>query len=79
LNFFDIAVQNQVSLSICCFRYFPAELRERPCNDPAINDLNREIIKRLHAEHRHYPSRTEVGTAFAIRPCYTNPRTGRCR
>ena len=66
-----------VTLSICCFRYVPAELRGQPDCRSRINDLNREIIARLHAENHHVPSSTEIRGVFAIRPCYINPRTGR--
>jgi aromatic-L-amino-acid decarboxylase len=65
-----------VTLSICCFRYVPAELRGQPGSGSRINDLNREIEARLHAEHHHVPSSTEIRGSFAIRPCYINPRTG---
>jgi glutamate/tyrosine decarboxylase-like PLP-dependent enzyme len=36
-----------VTLSICCFRYVPAELRGRLGSEQALNDLNREVLKRL--------------------------------
>ena len=64
-----------VSLSICCFRYVPAELRGRKDATEKLNELNREIVTRLHHGHRHIPSSTEINGAFAIRPCYINPRT----
>jgi aromatic-L-amino-acid decarboxylase len=64
-----------VSLSICCFRYVPDELRGKADAKDKLNELNREIVKRLHAGHRHIPSSTEINGAFAIRPCYINPRT----
>ena len=64
-----------VSLSICCFRYVPAELRGKPGATERLNELNREIVTRLHHGHRHIPSSTEINGAFAIRPCYINPRT----
>lgn len=64
-----------VTLSICCFRYVPSELRGRADNAHRLNDLNREILTRLHREHHHIPSSTEINGAFAIRPCYINPRT----
>jgi len=66
-----------VTLSICCFRYVPAELRGRSDSTKRLNDLNREILSRLHYEHHHIPSGTEINGAFAIRPCYINPRTGK--
>ncbi|WP_376792884.1 pyridoxal phosphate-dependent decarboxylase family protein [Thermoflexus sp.] len=64
-----------VTLSICCFRYVPPELRERDGKTRLLNDLNREILARLHSEHHHVPSGTELNGEFAIRPCYINPRT----
>ena len=64
-----------VSLSICCFRYVPAELRGKKDATEKLNELNREIVRRLHAGHRHIPSSTEINGALAIRPCYINPRT----
>ena len=44
-------------------------------SEQALNDLNREVLTRLHHEHHHIPSSTEINDAFAIRPCYINPRT----
>ena len=64
-----------VTLSICCFRYVPAELRGDTRHTERLNDLNREILQRLHREHHHVPSSTEIHGQFAIRPCYINPRT----
>jgi glutamate/tyrosine decarboxylase-like PLP-dependent enzyme len=65
-----------VTLSICCFRYVPADLRGQPGNTEQLNELNRQLVERLHAEHHHVPSSTEIEGVFAIRPCYINPRTG---
>jgi aromatic-L-amino-acid decarboxylase len=64
-----------VTLSICCFRYVPAELQGDARHSERLNDLNREILQRLHREHHHIPSSTEINGQFAIRPCYINPRT----
>lgn len=64
-----------VTLSICCFRYVPKGVDGNGSADALLNDLNREILKRLHHEHRYIPSSTELNGAFAIRPCYINPRT----
>ncbi len=65
-----------VTLSICCFRYVPSELRGQSDSTERLNNLNRKIVSRLHYEHHHIPSSTEINGAFAIRPCYINPRTG---
>jgi aromatic-L-amino-acid decarboxylase len=70
-----------VTLSICCFRYVPTDLRdagdrgEAGDREELLNALNREIIVRLHREHHHIPSSTEIDGRLAIRPCYINPRT----
>jgi glutamate/tyrosine decarboxylase-like PLP-dependent enzyme len=64
-----------VSLSICCFRYVPAQLRGAGADLHGLNELNREVLARLHEEHHHVPSSTEINGAFAIRACYINPRT----
>lgn len=64
-----------VTLSICCFRYVPQELRGCDDAQQMINELNREIVRRLHSAHHHIPSTTELNGVFAIRPCYINPRT----
>ncbi len=72
----NLELMAPVTLSICCFRYVPAELQGQPGSTERLNDLNREIVERLHAEHHHVPSSTEIQGAFAIRPCYINPRTG---
>lgn len=64
-----------VTLSICCFRYVPVELQGNADDKEAINALNRKILNRLHQEHHHIPSSTEIEGQFAIRPCYVNPRT----
>jgi glutamate/tyrosine decarboxylase-like PLP-dependent enzyme len=71
----DLELLAPMTLSICCFRFFPAELRGRTGNEQALNELNREILARLHHEHHHVPSSTEIEGAFAIRACYINPRT----
>jgi len=64
-----------VTLSICCFRYVPADLQAGARNGKTLNSLNREILRRLHREHHHIPSSTEINGQFAIRACYINPRT----
>jgi glutamate/tyrosine decarboxylase-like PLP-dependent enzyme len=72
----DLELLAPVTLSICCFRYVPAELRGQSSRTDRLNALNREIVARLHAEHHHVPSSTQIKGNFAIRPCYINPRTG---
>jgi glutamate/tyrosine decarboxylase-like PLP-dependent enzyme len=66
-----------VTLSTCCFRYVPRSLRDRT-DRPAtetLNELNRAVLGRVRARGRCMPSATAVRDAFAIRPCFVNPRT----
>lgn len=58
-------------LSICVFRYVPEGAR----TEAAINDANREILRRLARETRFVVSSTMVYGRFALRPCFINPRT----
>ena len=61
-----------VTLSICCFRYVPPD---RPGSEEALNELNREVVRCVQERGRCAPSGTELRGAFAIRPCYINPRS----
>jgi aromatic-L-amino-acid decarboxylase len=58
-------------LSICVFRYVP----EGASSEAAINDANREIVRRLGRESRFVVSSTVVKGKFAVRPCFINPRS----
>ncbi len=51
-------------LSVVCFRYVPPTL---DADDGRLNALNREIVVKLQAEGRVYPSSTELEGRFAIR------------
>jgi aromatic-L-amino-acid/L-tryptophan decarboxylase len=63
-------------LSICCFRYVgDRTLDDTPFDDSAIDELNRTLVRRLHAETPYVPSPTTVEGRVAIRPCFINPRT----
>ncbi len=57
-------------LSICCFRYRPAQMTERE-----LDALNEEIVRRLREDSLYVPSTTRIKGKLAIRPCYINPRT----
>jgi aromatic-L-amino-acid decarboxylase len=56
-------------LSICCFRYRNASVRD-------LDGLNAALLRRLHGETGYLPSSTVVNGKFAIRPCFINARTG---
>lgn len=66
-----------VTLSTCCFRYVPPELAGASGPDvvETLNALNRDVLGRVRARGRCFPSATTIGDAFAIRPCFINPRT----
>jgi aromatic-L-amino-acid/L-tryptophan decarboxylase len=55
-------------LSIVCFRYLPE-------GGVDVDRLNRTLVERLRRETRYVPTSTVVRGAFAIRPCFINPRT----
>jgi aromatic-L-amino-acid decarboxylase len=64
-----------VTLSICCFRYVPPELRGPAADRALLNRLNRQVLRLVQGRGRCTPSGTVLGGAFAIRACYINPRT----
>jgi aromatic-L-amino-acid/L-tryptophan decarboxylase len=66
----ELELLRRPTLSICCFRYRPPGLDESD-----LDELNKAILRRLRAEGRLFPSSTRVAGAYAIRPCYINPRT----
>ncbi len=73
-----------VELSICCFRFVPAEVstklrsagedeRERIQTD--VDDLNRQIMVTVQQSGIAYVSNATVSGRFALRACITNFRT----
>ena len=57
-------------LSICCFRYAAAGIDD-------LDAFNAAVHRRLVRETGYLPSTTVVNGAFALRPCFINPRTRR--
>ena len=76
-----------VQLSICCFRYVPASLRDRlegaPNDDERekltsqLNRLNERIMHRVQRGGRAYLSNAMLRGKFALRACIINFRTTR--
>ena len=64
-----LAPLHQPTLSICCYRYSVPG-----ASDDTLDALNTEIAQRLRVEGI-VPSATRVRGAYAIRPCFINPRT----
>lgn len=80
----DLELLAPVELSICCFRYVPAELRRRlsPASkgelteiDQNLNALNEKILSAIQKGGRAYVSNATVNGRFALRACITNFRT----
>lgn len=61
-----------VPLNVVCFRYAAADL-----DDSVLNDLNNEILLRLHEGGTAVPSSTMIDGNFAIRAAITNHRSRR--
>ena len=76
-----------VQLSICCFRYVPASVRDRlmSANDDderkelnsKLNRLNERIMHRVQRGGRAYLSNAMLRGTFALRACIINFRTTR--
>ena len=66
----ELELLSEPVLSICCFRYRPPDAGEAQ-----LDSLNEAILHEMRAEGRYVTSSTVVDGAFALRPCYINPRT----
>lgn len=63
-------------LSIATFRYVPEGLKPgAPDAEEYLNRLNAELLTRLQASGRAYPSNAVIRGAFVIRACIVNFRT----
>ncbi|HEY0005668.1 MAG TPA: pyridoxal-dependent decarboxylase [Pyrinomonadaceae bacterium] len=82
----DFELLAPVTLSICCFRYAPArmrqmlaqadaEVRERASGE--LNQLNARIMHLVQRGGRAYLSNATLNGDFALRVCITNFRTTR--
>jgi glutamate/tyrosine decarboxylase-like PLP-dependent enzyme len=61
-----------VPLNIVCFRFVDKQL-----NEPQLNELNQELLARLHESGVAVPSSTVLNNRFAIRVAITNHRSRR--
>lgn len=66
----NLELLDSVPLNIVCFRYLPEEGFEGE-----INELNREIMLRLHERGLAVPSYTRLNSNFALRVSITNHRS----
>lgn len=82
----DLELMAPVELSICCFRYVPADLRARlleanehelaEFNDE-LDELNSAIMHLMQRGGRAYISSANINGRLALRACITNFRTTR--
>lgn len=77
----DFEMLAPVELSIFCFRYIPANLRQRASNDSRtetdalLNRSNERLLIALQRDGSSYLSNTVLGGKFALRGCVLNYRT----
>jgi glutamate/tyrosine decarboxylase-like PLP-dependent enzyme len=60
------------SLSVVCFRFAPRALR---ADEPALEDLNRRLLRRVQLGGEAFLSGTRLAGRFALRACIVNDRT----
>ncbi|MGI9289550.1 MAG: pyridoxal phosphate-dependent decarboxylase family protein [Pseudomonadales bacterium] len=63
-----LEVVQEPTLSICCFRYMTDQYDD-------LNELNRQIHRRLILNGRNMPSTAKINGVLAIRPCFLGART----
>lgn len=68
----DLELLDHVPLNIVCFRYRAAGMDAK-----ALNDLNKEIMMRLHERGLAVPTYTQLKGKFALRVSITNHRSTR--
>lgn len=74
----DLQLLAPVQLSICCFRYAPARLRDgSEAANAELNRLNERIMHRVQRGGRAYLSNAMLRGQFALRACIINFRTTR--
>ncbi|MBD0372194.1 MAG: aminotransferase class V-fold PLP-dependent enzyme, partial [Pyrinomonadaceae bacterium] len=83
----DFQLLAPVSLSICCFRYVPASLRqelegavseeEREALERKLDEMNARIMHAVQHGGRAYVSNATLRGRFSLRACITNFRTTR--
>ena len=68
----DFELMTPVKLSICCFRFAPAELRG---DEEALDRLNERIMVAIQHDGRVYCSNAVIDGRFGLRACIVNFRT----
>jgi aromatic-L-amino-acid decarboxylase len=68
----DFELMTEASLSICCFRYAPPELRGQ---EEALSRLNEQVMTEIQRDGRVYCSNAVLRGRFCLRACIVNFRT----
>lgn len=63
------------TLSICCFRYVPPDLPDRPEREEYLDTLNERLMTAIQMDGRVYPSNAVLNGRFVLRSCIVNFRT----
>jgi glutamate/tyrosine decarboxylase-like PLP-dependent enzyme len=71
----DFEVVAPVELSICCFRYIPADLAGRPEAHDYLNVLNERLMTEVQLDGRTFFSNAVLKGNFVLRACIVNFRT----
>jgi glutamate/tyrosine decarboxylase-like PLP-dependent enzyme len=64
-----------LGLSICTFRYVPADLRASPEADSYLDELNEKLLERLKTGGEVFVTNALVRERFVLRSCIVNFRT----
>lgn len=68
----DLELMNNPNLNITCYRYNP---KNQKLNTQKLNQLNQELLMRLHEQGIVAPSYTNLKGNYTIRACITNHRS----
>lgn len=67
----DFELFEPTSLSIVCFRYVPASVRD----SKTLDSLNKAVLEKVQLEGQVFLSSTVLDDRFWLRACFVNPRT----
>ena len=71
----EFELATPVSLSICCFRYVPPDLRATSDSEAYLNELNERLMTAIQLDGRAYVSNAVLAGRFVLRACIVNFRT----
>jgi glutamate/tyrosine decarboxylase-like PLP-dependent enzyme len=71
----DFELACPVGLSICCFRYVPADLPAGPETEAYLNLLNERLMTDVQQDGRVFISNAVLGDRYVLRACIVNFRT----